>query len=179
MFLSWLGQNLYQSQMDSRKSEIDSRVNFCSAEMSKALQWMLAYQTEIRKEKADSEIMINTGLGYAQTVGDIVHTVEQIDPSSAVLMKHSKDFLKQMDSLRAAAKKADLQEFREGTALMMYWFRSIDSEAYKVVNAKAGEVASGQSKAKWIFIAFFIAGSLMYGVTWCRINFASTNEPDA
>ena len=96
MFLSWLGQNVYQSEMGSRKSDIERNTQFVSAEMAKALQWLLTFQTERRKEKPDPEVILNSAVGYAETMGTIVEAARQVDPSSAVLTNHVSQFQKLM-----------------------------------------------------------------------------------
>jgi hypothetical protein len=39
--------------------------------MIKALQWMLTFQAELRKEKHDPEIILNSAIGYAETAGQL------------------------------------------------------------------------------------------------------------
>jgi hypothetical protein len=63
MFLSWLAQNVYQSELGSTKSKIESDAGFVNSEMTNAIQWMLTFQTDRKKDKPDTEIILNSAIG--------------------------------------------------------------------------------------------------------------------
>jgi hypothetical protein len=170
MFASWLGQNIYQTEMSSRKSEIQTNSQFVSSEMSKALTWMLTFQTERRKEKPDPEIILNSATNYAETLGTIVGAASRIDPNSVVLTRHVDEHTKILGTLRAAVQKRDLNELQEATSFMMMWFGRIGPEAHDAINKRAQEVSEHEERAKWIFRGFFLLGSVVLAATWLKIN---------
>ena len=170
MFASWVSQNVYQSEMSSEMSSIDKGAQFVSSEMSKALTWMLTFQTEHRKPKPDPEVILNSALGYAETTGLIVQAASRIDPDSAVLKKHVADHQKLMRPLRSAAERRDLKEIEEAVSVMMMWFGAIDREAREAVNRRAQSVGDAEAKFKRLFLVVFGLGSLVYAWTWWKTN---------
>lgn len=176
MFLSWLGQNIYQSEVGSIKSDIERDVQFSNGEMTKALQWMLTFQTERRKEKPDPEIILNSAMGYAETVGSIVEAANRVDPNSLVLTSQVRDFQKLIKPLRDAANRRNLQEIEETSSVMMLWFKSIGPKAHEAINARAEKVYTEENRGKWIFRAFFMLGSLVLALTWWRSHLSPTSK---
>jgi len=176
MFVSWFSQNVYENDLEATKSTIESDVQFSNSEMTKALQWMLAFQGEIRKEKPDPEIILNSSIGYAETVGQILEAAKRVDPRSAVLSGNVGEYHKLYQPLRAAADQRDLKEIENTSSALIVWFRSIGPDAHEAINAKLTDVSAAGRNWKLIFIACFMFGSVVYGVTWWISYFAPANK---
>jgi hypothetical protein len=170
MFFSWLGQNIYQSEMSSIQSDLERNVQFVNSEMTKALIWTEQFQNEIRKEKPDPEIILNSAIGYADVTGTIVRAASRVDPNSAVLKKHVEDHKKFADMLQAAANKRDVEDLKTVAGGLMMWFGGIGPEASEAINRRAQEVSDGEEKGKWVFRVFFLLASLLLAWTWWKTN---------
>lgn len=178
MFVSWAGQNIYQSGATARMSDIQESVQFVNADMSKAIQWMLAFQNELRKEKPDPEIILNSSISYADTVDSIVAAAHRVDPKSAALSRHESDFKKLDEPLRRAAHSRDLKEIESSTVELMLWFKLIGAEAHDAISAKANELKTTEDRGRWIFQSSFIVASLLFAATWLY-PYASSKQPGA
>lgn len=176
MFLSWLAQNVYQSELGSTKSQIERDVGFVNSEMTKAIQWMVTFQTERKRDKPDTEMILNSAIGYAETVGTIIEAANRVDPNSPVLTEHWKEFQKLFEPVRAAATNRNLQEIMETSSALMLWFRTIGSKAHEAIDEKVAEVNSRENKWKWIFRGFFLIGSLIYAATWWSTYFSPSKK---
>jgi hypothetical protein len=89
------------------------------------------------------------------------------------------EFRKLSEPLRAAAGKRSLQEIEDTASALMLWFRGIGPDAHKAIYAKFAEVNTIDNNWKLIFRAFFIVGSIVYGVTWWMSYFASANKRES
>lgn len=170
MFISWLGQNIYQSEMSSRKADIQANVQFVSSEMSKALTWLLTFQAERRKETPDPEVILNSAVGYAKTTQLIVEAASNVDRNSPVLRKHVEDHRKLFVPLEVAAQQRDIRKLEENAMIMMMWFGGIDREAREAMGARFQQISDDEDNGKLIFHVFYLLGSLAFAVTWWKTN---------
>ena len=171
MFSSWLAQNIYQSDVGSSKSDALQNVQFVNSEMAKALQWLLAFQAEKRKDKPDPDVLFNTAMSYSSTVGTIVQAASRVDPQSPVLARHVSEY----DKLKAALDKAatskdpkDAKDVAVGASVMMEWFASIGPAAHEAMNSRMVQIDVSESWARWLFRGFFLVGSLLLAYTWWK-----------
>jgi hypothetical protein len=173
MFISWLGQNIYQSEISSQKADIEREVQFINSEMLKAQTWMLTSQNELRKESPDPEMILNSAVGYAETTRGIVEAAARIDPDSKVLQKHVDAHKKILGPLQEAARKRNLKGLEETASDMMLWFGAIGREAHKAMDVRAQQVSKSEGFWKRIFQGSFLLGSILLAGTWCKANLGS------
>jgi hypothetical protein len=170
MFISWVGQNIYQSEMSANMSDIERNVQFVNSEMTKAQLWVEQFQNEIRKDKPDPEVILNSAMGYAEVTGTIVGAASQIDPNSAVLKKDVADHKKFAEVLHAVARERDAKGIQTVAEGMMMWFPGIGPKAHEAMNDRAQEVSDEEERGKWIFRVFFVLASVVLAGTWWKTN---------
>ena len=80
MFISWLGENVLESEMSSKAAQIQREVQFINSEMPNVTTWLLKFQDERRKQAADPEIIMNSAIQYGERTGTIVEAASRVDP---------------------------------------------------------------------------------------------------
>jgi hypothetical protein len=172
MFISWLGQNIFQNEMTSRNAQIQGDAQFINSEMVKVQNWLFMFQQERRKKKVDPEIILNSVVQYGETTRTIVEAARRIDPNSPVLKKHVDEHAKVMRAIELAATDRDLKDLIIGGSLLMKWFGDIGPVQHALMNRRAAEVSKSEKMGKWIFRGFFLLGSVVLAATWLKTNVA-------
>jgi hypothetical protein len=176
MFVSWVGQNIYQSEISSKRLDVDRNAQFVTSEMSKVITWLLTFQSERKKKEPDSEIILNSAINYADTTGLIVKIANKIDPDSSILRSHVEEHEKLAKPIREAAERRDINKLQETASAMMDWFRRIDPEAKKAMNHRLQELSRQDETGKLVFRGFFMLASCVFAVTWWKTNLSSPTK---
>jgi len=172
MFISWLGENIFESELASKAAQIQRDVQFINSEMSNVTTWMLKFEDERRKQAPDPETIANSALQYGARTGTIVAAASRIDPHSAVLHSQVDEHEKLMVPLAAAVKKRDVNSIEEAASALMEWFGNIGPAAQEAMNKRDEVVSEEENYGKWVFRIFFLLGSLVLAGTWWKTNVA-------
>lgn len=173
MFLAWVGQNVYQSDATSRLDDARRDVQFVNSVMPSAQGWLLAYQTEIRKDRPDTEVLVNTAMSYARVTGTIVEAAQRVDPESTVLREQMEKHREYMQGLDQASSKHNIKEFESESTALMSWFGLIGPAAAEAMNAGVQKDSTQEGVAKWGFRGFFLIASTLFAFTWWETNIRS------
>lgn len=178
MFVLWVSQNIYVSELDTKLRQLTTDLQFMNTENGRALQWMLMYQEELRKEpKYDPEVIANTAKGYSSSVEQIFGAGKRVNPQSTILSNHHEKITQYND--RIVAESDDVNNIIAISTDMMQWAE----EAYKEAGPELKVVESkmNSSNRLWtkIFRFSYIAASCLLAISWFLINGRSLLYPES
>ncbi|MHC4568581.1 MAG: hypothetical protein ACYTE3_22820 [Planctomycetota bacterium] len=169
MLVLWASQNIYISGLDTKLRQLTTDLQSMNTENGRALQWMLKYQEELRKEpKYDPEVIANTAKGYSSSMEQIFGAAKRVNPQSSILSNHHEKITQYND--RIVAESDDVNNIITMSTEMMQWAEEAYKEAEPELKAIESKINSSNTLWTKVFRFSYIAATCLLAISWFLIN---------
>lgn len=165
-FLSWVAQTVCLEETIARRANAVQMRDFIQSENAQAQQYLLCYQTELRREKPDKEMLLNCSVGFVEKTERILNAARNIDPDSKILSNHFDFFWGLRKPFDAAVSQREIGEIISTADLIMQYVSSINVAAERSIGTRLAFLERLESRWTWTFRIMFLMGSLVSAISW-------------
>jgi hypothetical protein len=171
MFVSWVSQNFYISELNAKIERLKTTAQFTSTEKGPALQWMLKYQEELRKKPIyDPEVIVNSAKGYASSMEKILEAISQASPQSTILLGHYKKITRCKEDIANAIKSHDVNTIITTSNELMQWAETAYKQALPELRTIEAKINSNYILWTRIFKFSYLAATCLFAISWVIVN---------